>query len=797
MVESERPLHPYHDALSLPRPPDMDCPYNVQWVEIDLGEEDVGSYPYRVQAGTRIARGKTAISGTTRNAVVFAPIGPGERRMMSGDIWVKTEEPFSVLVFIRDGVWVDWMGNDYAQRTPHPILPNRRLWFSFEQEFAWIKKSGVSSKRAQWRSLDQASAAYMTRCGRLGVKGEPAQANVEDVIAILKIPVGERRKFKRARAAGDSPQGKKQRAETLARTELDIAMEHLQVVAVAEDINSTGESSLSPCRSESYLETDEPVGCSLSPCRSESCLETDEPVRCSLESEPPRSTGEEKNESGSQSAQSVVNTTSLHRLWDGIDKRQWPESASHLTWTNGMTTVAPYVGALLGKDDDDLEAVRRMSKAWDARIGDENLSSPVVFLQWDPARHHALSHNVAVIVEGWSFEGEPILYDDEGLTRLRGSLLVPVQYHCAAKRIHSRTSRNKKGGPHVDATLEEFLRLSRTEEACGNLMDSPQVDDCAPTFVRSLADDRWAWKVTAREGYEKEGLSLQKLTLKDTQKARSDAMQIAKDADRDPVPDDVGPRVATVDSFHFRHWDLVTMSGFYTWPHHDANGLCTWGSVRDGAKMWGMIRFRAEKFATCAARVDMFRLFERALTNGGKGKYETDEYEIFVIVLEKGSTIIMPPGAWHEVYTPVNTIITGGHFLSYNTLHLTQWSRLYDHWDRYGTNADHVGFRRTLARMTLGLRYLQEPLRKRPFLALASMIRDESRYRPAGGQKEAPGSKYEDDIEMVVAYRIIQVVCKFNDIEFDKVDEGSVLIGESWANPGDDIVRLDCLRVGK
>jgi hypothetical protein len=32
------------------------------------------------------------------------------------------------------------------------------------------------------------------------------------------------------------------------------------------------------------------------------------------------------------------------------------------------------------------------------------------------------------------------------------------------------------------------------------------------------------------------------------------------------------------------------MAGFMTLPHHDADGLCTWGSVTHGMKIWGYPR---------------------------------------------------------------------------------------------------------------------------------------------------------------------------------------------------------------
>jgi len=69
----------------------------------------------------------------------------------------------------------------------------------------------------------------------------------------------------------------------------------------------------------------------------------------------------------------------------------------------------------------------------------------------------------------------------------------------------------------------------------------------------------------------------------------------------------------------------------------------------------------------------------------------------------------MPPGTWHEVYTPVKTIASGGHFLTYETMHLTQWARFMDHgFAASATNADHPAIDRTVYCMVLALRRIQE-----------------------------------------------------------------------------------------
>lgn len=39
---------------------------------------------------------------------------------------------------------------------------------------------------------------------------------------------------------------------------------------------------------------------------------------------------------------------------------------------------------------------------------------------------------------------------------------------------------------------------------------------------------------------------------------------------------------------------------------------------------------------------------------------------------------IQPPNTWHEVYTPQTSVTIGGHFYTYDTLHLTDAARCYD-----------------------------------------------------------------------------------------------------------------------
>lgn len=61
----------------------------------------------------------------------------------------------------------------------------------------------------------------------------------------------------------------------------------------------------------------------------------------------------------------------------------------------------------------------------------------------------------------------------------------------------------------------------------------------------------------------------------------------------------------------------------------------------------------------------------------------------------------------HIVYTPVNSVASGGHLYNYESMHLVEMSR---HFDRFytiqATNAVHGGAFRTICRMVMAMPYL-------------------------------------------------------------------------------------------
>ena len=67
----------------------------------------------------------------------------------------------------------------------------------------------------------------------------------------------------------------------------------------------------------------------------------------------------------------------------------------------------------------------------------------------------------------------------------------------------------------------------------------------------------------------------------------------------------------------------------------------------------------------------------------------------------------------HAVYTPLASVAVGGHFYSYNTMHLTEESRSIDSLHgKFTTNKEHYHVLDTLIRMVLALPYLSPNIGK-------------------------------------------------------------------------------------
>jgi hypothetical protein len=54
----------------------------------------------------------------------------------------------------------------------------------------------------------------------------------------------------------------------------------------------------------------------------------------------------------------------------------------------------------------------------------------------------------------------------------------------------------------------------------------------------------------------------------------------------------VGPQAVRFDTFSLLRWSLMTHGGYVTYPHKDANGLCTWLYANVGVKVLAILEPR-------------------------------------------------------------------------------------------------------------------------------------------------------------------------------------------------------------
>lgn len=114
------------------------------------------------------------------------------------------------------------------------------------------------------------------------------------------------------------------------------------------------------------------------------------------------------------------------------------------------------------------------------------------------------------------------------------------------------------------------------------------------------------------------------------------------------------------------------------------------------------------------------------------------------------------------MYTPTPSVTIGGHFYTYNTLHLTECARIYDiHTKSILTNQYHNGVTQTMALMMAALPLFPDlgrslslscsprysplaAIRKKPLAALCKMVANTSHYKSGAeteGEKAASKNK--------------------------------------------------------
>ncbi|KII89489.1 hypothetical protein PLICRDRAFT_29715 [Plicaturopsis crispa FD-325 SS-3] len=397
-----------------------------------------------------------------------------------------------------------------------------------------------------------------------------------------------------------------------------------------------------------------------------------------------------------------------------------------------------------------------------------------------------LAMNRPIIVRGWSPDA-PVPFTLEGVKSFRGSLQQPVQVQDAHMRMEEATSRKKtKNGPadiHQYVDLETFIRDAENPEKCQNYMDSPEFRGTAPFFISDVADDTKSYQVTVDNSYTEYPIP------------RDDdhGVKWKKNLKAQVVR---GMQVIPYDMWRLLSWHLYTHGGYYTYPHHDANGYATWILVRSGCKIWGLIVPTVTDDHD--TRPKLFKFFRKLLTSPGVHEYRKHS-KLSTIALEEGDVFIQPPGYWHEVYTPVKSIVSGGHFLCYDTLHLTEQCRVLASTSALtSTNAEHPGIDRALSRMAIALPIMGQGRRipLRPIAALRAMLKDPAKYK-SQANKNTPESHdilyvpktdflgLESEAERLAGLKIAESILCSTGASDDTLRELVERAGPGWCHPGD------------
>ncbi|KAF8870298.1 hypothetical protein BD779DRAFT_1681290 [Infundibulicybe gibba] len=334
------------------------------------------------------------------------------------------------------------------------------------------------------------------------------------------------------------------------------------------------------------------------------------------------------------------------------------------TWPGGAKTVLPFIRDpknpevnMLAADQD---AVYRFSKFPGSRDSPFIVHIPFTNRKRALTRKalEHLSHGQTVVIDN-AAEVEEIDFSLEyAIVDRKIGTEKPYSIHYASHRTTDVEHPQRPG------SLETFFGMLPQHSEIGCILDVPSSMNDSPEIIGALDDGHPAYQ------------SLEDIFSKDLYRLK--------------------------DTQNTRNWELIHTGGFHTFEHHDAEGFATFVRIRKGCKMWGIAQPAGYDLAkTREELTEMNKLFIRGTSvTSWMLKWEEQGGIVNTIVAEPGSVVIMPPGTWHLVYTPVGTHASGGHIYMYDTLHLTEISRWFDREHGFEvTNTSHISAYMTLCMM--------------------------------------------------------------------------------------------------
>ncbi|KAI0686293.1 hypothetical protein BC835DRAFT_1309611 [Cytidiella melzeri] len=480
------------------------------------------------------------------------------------------------------------------------------------------------------------------------------------------------------------------------------------------------------------------------------------------------------------------------------------KSSSHVECWNQMDMFLPATPN--DSNDPEIAMLRWLAAGFDATAPPPDGGPPLVtVLQTPPAgspmsvweehvesAREALARRRVVLVLG-ATESEPEYeWNEKCLCALAsrspdGSLIEWLAQNSTEDKRKKNTIRPVKGD------IRSFLSAANDPQQRVNCLDiATPLEGSPPYIIRQLSTSARAMSGTCSIGFqpaakrkplapttfdsgdfEPEGHAQKKQNLNDLRKAIREGNN------------SFGPQSMDWDAVRQCSWALFGSTGVFTGLHHDAAGLATFAHIKKGTKLWSYLQSEFSSTEAVPAMLDHLKQNHSFL--GRTPQPDSDTWND------------LPPGILHQVYTLENAIVTGGHFLMMETMHLTEMTRVCAVLtNQRSTNATHPGTIRLLGRLVFYLAYEKPQVSWKLLISLARMIMWPERYvlgdTDPGKRKIKPTAEALGELSL--AQNVIKLILVENTIDLRGIEPGDFDKGEwlaseegvDWMEPGSDLV---------
>ncbi|KAH7092813.1 hypothetical protein BKA62DRAFT_65413 [Auriculariales sp. MPI-PUGE-AT-0066] len=236
----------------------------------------------------------------------------------------------------------------------------------------------------------------------------------------------------------------------------------------------------------------------------------------------------------------------------------------------------------------------------------------------------SLEQNAVVLVRGHRQTSKFLTWDDRRVFDIvRGpDDLVSVTPQSSLPR--------NQGSSNETLTFYDFLKAAGDVNRCSSLLETRPACANTPDSLLLIAQDQTALNVAAAYPL---------------------------------FPGQLGEPPLHVDGVV---WFTLEHAGAYTPPHHDPAGRAAWTLLHDGVRL---VSWRRPLSSDRLRLSESLKFVDQACT----GADDTDlAAELFTVCLRPGDILIRPPNLVVSEYSAEKSIVQGGYFYSYHSMHLTE-----------------------------------------------------------------------------------------------------------------------------